>query len=195
MKDLKILVFDDAERLLDTDTEQVVNQIIELLPKRKQTVILATTALPGHVTETLNLKKPISVNAEGESEEETKVVGDRVQGYVIIEPDKRFLLLFSFLKKFQKKKVIVVMSSTAAAKAYGDILNAMGLLVLNIHGKQTTQKRAANLVEFKNAEQATLVCTDAVVQNLEVCTIQSHFSFPYYPTHDEKKLVRVNEVD
>lgn len=175
MKDLKILVIDDAGRLLDAETKEVMQQIIELLPKKKQTVLLRTTAISDDIIEVLHLKKPISISAEGESEEELPAVEGRVQGYVVIEPDKRFLLLFSFLKKFQKKKVVVVLSSTAAAKAYGNILNAMGLSVLDIHGKQTTQKRAANLVEFKNAEQGTLVCTDVVAQSLEVCTAIATF--------------------
>lgn len=168
MKDLKTLVLDDAERLLDTEMKKVVEQIIELLPEKKQTVLLTTTAI-SDITETLRLKTPISINSEGGSEGEPPEIEGRVQGYVMIEPDKRFLLLFSFVKKFQKKKVVVIFSSTAAAKAYGDILNAMGLSVFGIHGKQTTQKRATNLSEFKAAEQGTLICTDAIIQSLEVC--------------------------
>lgn len=166
VEDLQTLVLDDSERLLDIKMKEVVEQIIELLPKKKQTVILTTTAIANNITEALYLKEPISIGSEDGDEEELPAPKSRVQGYVTIAPDKRFLLLFSFVKKFQKKKIVVVLSSTAAVKAYGDILNAMGLPVLDIHGKQTTQKRAATLSEFKGAKQGTLICTDA---NLEVC--------------------------
>lgn len=193
VEDLQTLVLDDAERLLDIKTKEVMEQIIELLPKKKQTVILTTTAIPNNITEALCLKEPISIGSGGGDEEELPAAKSRVQGYVTIAPEKRFLLLFSFVKKFQKKKVVVVLSSTAAVKAYGNILNAMGLPVLDIHGKQTTQKRAATLSEFKGAKQGTLICTDAVIQNLEVCIqLLSNITRASY---DENKLVRVNEVD
>lgn len=192
VKDLKTLVLDDAERLLDIDMK-VVEQIIELLPKKKQTVLLTTTAISNNTIETLRLKQPIRVGSKDGDKEESIVVESRVQGYVTIAPDKRFLLLFSFVKKFQKKKIVVVLSSTAAVKAYGDILNAMGLPVLDIHGKQTTQKRATTLSEFKGVEQGTLICTDAIVQNLEV---RIHaLSTVTRASYDENKLVRVNEAD
>lgn len=192
MKDLKSLVLDDAERLLDTDMK-VVEQIIELLPKNKQTILLTTTAISNNTIETLRFKQPIRVGSEDGGKEEFATVESRVQGYVTITPDKRFLLLFSFVKKFQKKKIVVVLSSTAAVKAYGDILNTMGLPVLNIHGKQTTQKQATTLSEFKGAEQGTLICTDAIVQNLEV---RIHaLSTTAHASYDENKLVRVNEAD
>lgn len=168
VKDLKTLVLDDTERLLDTETKEVVHQITELLPKNKQTVLLTTAGIGSEVTETLHLKKPVNLQAEEVTGDESAPVEGRIQGYVVIEPEKRFLLLYSFVKKFQKKKVIVVLSSTAAAKGYANVLGAMGLPVLEIHGKQTTQKRAANLSEFKDAEQGTLICTDAVLQSLEV---------------------------
>lgn len=189
VKDLKTLVLDDAERLLGIEMK-VVEQIIELLPKKKQTVLLTATAISNNTIETLRFKQPIRVGSE---DREFIAAKSRVQGYVTIAPDKRFLLLFSFVKKFQKKKTVVVLSSTAAVKAYGDILNAMGLPVLNMHGKQTTQKRATTLSEFKGAEQGTLICTDAIVQNLEV---RIHaLSAATHVSYDENKLVRVNEAD
>jgi ATP-dependent RNA helicase DDX18/HAS1 len=72
------------------------------------------------------------------------------------------------LKKFQRKKIIVAVSSTAAAKGYADILSAFGISVFEVHGKQTTRKRATNYSEFKKAKEGTLLCTDAVLRGPEV---------------------------
>lgn len=52
------------------------------------------------------------------------------QGYVICDSDTRFRLLFSFLKKHQKRKVIVFLSSCASVKFYSEMLNYIDLPVL-----------------------------------------------------------------
>jgi superfamily II DNA/RNA helicase len=56
-----------------------------------------------------------------------------VQGYVVVPQDKRFLLLFTFLKKNQKKKMMVFFSSCMAVKYYNELLNYIDIPVLSIH--------------------------------------------------------------
>ena len=56
-----------------------------------------------------------------------------LQGYVICPSEKRFLLLFTFLKKNRKKKIMVFMSSCLAVKFYHELLNYIDLPVMCIH--------------------------------------------------------------
>ena len=60
---------------------------------------------------------------------------------MVCDSDKRFLLLFSFLKRNQKKKIIVFLSSCNSVKYYAELLNYIDLPVLELHGKQKQQKR------------------------------------------------------
>lgn len=55
------------------------------------------------------------------------------QGYVVCPSDKRFLLLFTFLKKNRKKKVMVFFSSCMAVKFYHELLNYIDIPVMCIH--------------------------------------------------------------
>ncbi len=57
------------------------------------------------------------------------------QGYVIIEADKKFLLLFTFLQKNKNKKIMVFFSSCNSVKFHNDLLNYVDLPVLSIHGR------------------------------------------------------------
>ena len=66
------------------------------------------------------------------------------QGYVICDSDKRFLLLFSFLKKNRDKKIIVFLSSCNCVKYHSELLNYIDLPVLDLHGKQKQQKRTVS---------------------------------------------------
>lgn len=52
-----------------------------------------------------------------------------MQGYVCVPPDKRFLLLFTFLKKNLNKKVIVFFSSCASVKFHAELLNYIDIPV------------------------------------------------------------------
>lgn len=55
------------------------------------------------------------------------------QGYVVCPSEKRFLLLFTFLKKNRKKKLMVFFSSCMSVKFHYELLNYIDLPVMAIH--------------------------------------------------------------
>ena len=56
---------------------------------------------------------------------------------MIVPSEKRFLLLFSFLKKYRKKKVMVFFSSCMSVKFHHELLNYIDLPVMCIHVTQS----------------------------------------------------------
>ena len=56
-----------------------------------------------------------------------------IQGYVIVPSEKRFLLLFTFLKKNKKKKIMVFFSSCMSVKFHHELLNYIDMPVMCIH--------------------------------------------------------------
>ena len=56
-----------------------------------------------------------------------------LQGYIVVPADKRFLLLFTFLKKNMKKKVMVFFSSCNSVKYHSELLNYIDIPVMDIH--------------------------------------------------------------
>lgn len=55
------------------------------------------------------------------------------QGYVVCPSDRRFLLLFTFLKKHMKKKIVVFFSSCNSVKYHAELLNYIDVPVLDLH--------------------------------------------------------------
>jgi ATP-dependent RNA helicase DDX18/HAS1 len=82
----------------------------------------------------LSLKNPVLIEVNKEASSAT--VSNLEQGYVVIDPAKKFQLLYTFLKKNLKKKIMVFMSSCNAVKFYSDLLNYVDIPVKDIHGKQ-----------------------------------------------------------
>ncbi len=105
-KNLRTLVIDEADRILEVGFEDEMRQIIKVLPsENRQTALFSAT----QTTKVEDLARislrpgPLYINVD-EAKEHSTVEGLE-QGYVVCEADKRFLLLFSFLKKNIKKKV------------------------------------------------------------------------------------------
>jgi len=103
-----------------------------------------------------------------ESHKEASTVSTLSQGYVVCPSDRRFLLLFTFLKKNLKKKVIVFFSSCNSVKYHAELLNYIDIPVLDLHGKQKQQKRTNTFFEFCNAESGILLCTDVAARGLDI---------------------------
>jgi ATP-dependent RNA helicase DDX18/HAS1 len=166
---LKALVIDEADRILEIGFEEEMKQIIKILPKENRQSMLFSATQTTKVEDLARISLrpgPLFINVVNKNEASTV---DRLeQGYVVCDSDKRFLLLFSFLKRNAKKKVIVFLSSCNSVKYYAELLNYIDLPVLDLHGKQKQQKRTNTFFEFCNAKQGILICTDVAARGLDI---------------------------
>jgi ATP-dependent RNA helicase DDX18/HAS1 len=169
IRNLKNLIVDDVERIAKTaGVQDILANINKVLPKGRNTALFSAETIDETVVETLYFKSPHRVQADDRTEQQPEPVEGQIQGYVLIEPEKRFLLLHSFLKKFSRKKIIVAFSSTSAARNYADLLSTLELKICQVQAKQTTQQRASSYSRFKAAQEGVLICTDAMFRGHEV---------------------------
>ncbi|CCD24020.1 ATP-dependent RNA helicase HAS1 NDAI_0C03600 [Naumovozyma dairenensis CBS 421] len=168
-KNLKALIIDEADRILEIGFEDEMKQIIRILPNedRQSMLFSATQTTKVEDLARISLRKgPLFINVE--SEKDTSTADGLEQGYVVCDSDKRFLLLFSFLKRNQKRKSLSFYSSCNSVKYYAELLNYIDLPVLELHGKQKQQKRTNTFFEFCNADKGILVCTDVAARGLDI---------------------------
>ncbi|GFF22727.1 ATP-dependent RNA helicase has1 [Aspergillus lentulus] len=168
-KNLKTLVIDEADRILEVGFEDEMRQIVKILPSEERQTMLFSATQTTKVEDLARISLrpgPLYINVDHRKEHST--VEGLEQGYVICEADKRFLLLFSFLKRNLKKKIIVFFSSCNCVKYHAELLNYIDLPVLDLHGKQKQQKRTNTFFEFCNAKQGTLICTDVAARGLDI---------------------------
>jgi ATP-dependent RNA helicase DDX18/HAS1 len=99
-KNLRTLVIDEADRILEVGFEDEMRQIVKVLPKDRQTMLFSAT----QTTKVEDLARislrpgPLYINVDYRKEHST--VDSLEQGYVLVESDVRFRLLFTFLKKY-----------------------------------------------------------------------------------------------
>ncbi|GAB7343574.1 hypothetical protein MBLNU457_1577t1 [Dothideomycetes sp. NU457] len=168
-KNLRALVIDEADRILEVGFEDEMRQIVKILPKDERQTMLFSATQTTKVEDLARISLrpgPLYINVDHNQEHST--VAGLEQGYVICESDMRFRLLFTFLKKHPKKKIIVFFSSCNCVKYYAELLNYIDLPVLDLHGKQKQQKRTNTFFEFCNATSGTLICTDVAARGLDI---------------------------
>jgi len=188
-KNLQALIIDEADRILDVGFEEEMKKIVKLLPKKRQTMLFsATTTKKTEDLVAVALKKePIYIGIEEKNKGVDATVAGLEQGYVVCPSEKRFLLLFTFLKKNRKKKVMVFFSSCMAVKFYHELLNYIDLPVMCIHGKQKQTKRTTTFFSFCNADSGILLCTDVAARGLDIPDVDWIVQFD--PPDDPKEYI------
>ncbi|CAI2322315.1 unnamed protein product [Caenorhabditis sp. 36 PRJEB53466] len=168
VRNLKCLIIDEADRILDIGFEIEMQQVLRHLPKQRQSMLFSATHSP-KVDELVTLalhSNPVRVSVNDTAEEAT--VQGLQQGYIVAPSDKRLLLLFTFLKKNKTKKVMVFFSSCNAVKFHHELLNYIDIPCMSIHGKQKQQKRTTTFFQFCQAESGILLCTDVAARGLDI---------------------------
>ncbi|XP_057543190.1 DEAD-box ATP-dependent RNA helicase 51-like isoform X2 [Amaranthus tricolor] len=186
-KNLKCLIIDEADRILEANFEEEMRQIIKILPKERQTALFSATQTK-KVEDLARLSfqsTPIYVDVD---EGRRKVTNEGLQqGYCVIPSAKRFLLLYSFLKRNLSKKVMVFFSSCNSVKFHSELLRYIQIDCFDIYGKQKQAKRTTTFFEFIEAKKGILLCTDVAARGLDIPAVD--WIVQYDPPDDPKEYI------
>lgn len=183
---LKVFCIDEADRMLDIGFEEEMRTIVRMIPKDRQTMLFsATQTTKVEDLARLSLKSPTYIGVDDARAVSTATGVE--QGYCVVPSEKRFLLLFTFLKKNLKKKVMVFFSSCNSVKYHAELLNYIDIPVSDIHGKQKQQRRTTTFFEFCKADRGILLCTDVAARGLDIPAVDWIIQFD--PPDDPKEYI------
>jgi ATP-dependent RNA helicase DDX18/HAS1 len=107
-KNLRTLIIDEADRILEVGFEDEMRQIVKILPKEERQTSLFSATQTTKVEDLARVSlRPGPLYIDVDYRKEHSTVSTLEQGYVIVDSDIRFRTLFTFLRKMQKKKVCV----------------------------------------------------------------------------------------
>lgn len=187
-KNLLCLTLDEADRILEAGFEDELRQIIKLLPKQRQNMLFSATQTQ-NVADLARLAIPGRPVYVGVADNEAQSTVSRLeQGYVVCPSEKRFLLLFTFLRKnYAKKKIMVFFSSCNSVKFHAELLNYIDIPVMDIHGRQKQAKRTATFFEFMKKKTGVLCCTDVAARGLDIPEVD--WIVQYDPPDDPREYI------
>ncbi|KAG4190878.1 hypothetical protein ERO13_A07G056600v2 [Gossypium hirsutum] len=187
-KNLKCLMIDEADRILEANFEEEMKQIIKYLPKQNRQTALFSATQTKKVEDLARLSfqtTPIYIDVD---DGRKKVTNEGLQqGYCVVHSSKRFILLYSFLKRNMSKKVMVFFSSCNSVKFHAELLRYIHVDCLDIHGKQKQQKRTATFFDFCKAEKGILLCTDVAARGLDIPAVD--WILQYDPPDEPKEYI------
>ncbi|KAH0479807.1 MAG: uncharacterized protein KVP18_001702 [Porospora cf. gigantea A] len=184
VSNLLMLIVDEADRILEIGFEDELSAILELIPQKRQTALFSATQTTKVADlARLSLSKPVLVEVQSPQ----STVEGLHQGYVLCEPQNRFVLLYSFLKRSLSKKVMVFMSTCVGVRYFEDLLNYIDIPVISIHGKKKQAARMTIYHQFCEAETGILLCTDVAARGLDIPAVDWIVQFD--PPDDPREYI------
>lgn len=166
--DLKILVLDEADRILDLGFQRDVDAILDYLPKERQTMLFSATQ-SSKVSDLarLSLHEPeyVSVHAEDKSATPKTLQ----QNYFVCPIEEKLDTLWSFIQASKKKKILCFFSSAKMVRFVYESFRHMqpGIPLLHIHGRQKQGARLDVTTKFGAAKASCLFATDVAARGLD----------------------------
>ncbi|MBI0399953.1 DEAD/DEAH box helicase [Cyclobacterium marinum] len=158
------LVLDEADKMLNLGFHKEMEEIFDLLPKKRQNLLFSATLsdqLSG-INRVL-LLDPVVVKVEDKVEDVESI---NLSGYFVSD-EKKGPLLRHLIKENDMKQVLIFTSSGIKADKVANKLQKNGIPALSIHGKKSQFARLKALDQFKSGETPVLVATDLIARGID----------------------------
>jgi ATP-dependent RNA helicase RhlE len=165
LSDVKVLVIDEADRMLDMGFSPAVKGIIAKLPDSRQTLCFSAT-LGGEVAQLARdfMRDPVRIGLAPR----TVPVGTVTQLVYDVEPHKKTDLLVDLLKDGRIFNAIVFTRTKSRAERLAGALMRNRVDVDRIHGDRSQAQRSRALEAFKKGRHRVLVATDVAARGIDI---------------------------
>ncbi|GJJ12049.1 ribosomal RNA processing protein [Clathrus columnatus] len=190
LRTLKYLVLDEADRLLDMDFGPVIDKILAIIPKERNTYLFSATMS----TKVAKLQRA-SLNNPVKVEVSTKytTVSTLLQYYLFIPYVQKDVHLIYLANSLAQNSIIVFTRTVHDAQRLSMVLRTLGFPAVPLHGQLSQSARLGALAKFTSGGRSILVATDVASRGLDIPHVDVVINFDI-PTHSKDYIHRVGRT-
>lgn len=161
---LKVLVLDEADRMLDMGFSEDIEDVVSYAPQGRQTLLFSATYPEGiELISNKFQRQPVKVEIEGEDD-----IADIKQVFIETDRNQRLALLTAVLYQQQPASCVVFCNTKRDCQEIYEALAGKGISALALNGDLEQRDRDRVLVRFANGSCRVLVATDVAARGLDI---------------------------
>ncbi|WLF80140.1 ATP-dependent RNA helicase dbp4 [Lodderomyces elongisporus] len=166
---LQVLVLDEADRCLDMGFRKQIDNILNHLPRTRQTLLFSATHTDSvQDLARLSLTNPKRIGTS--SDQDISAIPESLDQYYVKVPlNEKLDVLWSFIKSHLKSKILVFFSSSKQVQYAYETFRTLqpGIPLMKLYGRHKQTSRLETTVKFSQAQHACLFATDIVARGLD----------------------------